>query len=85
MNDMHMPTMRCIIVLSCVRDGVWYSSSRFCDEAHNIVKPREDVMNRDLRAKVKQFGERIRKAKNSVVVLFTATPIVNDPKDADDL
>lgn len=56
-----------------------------CDEAHNVVKPRQETMNTVQLRLVKQCGERLRTARNAVVVMFTGTPIVNDARDGDAL
>lgn len=48
-------------------------------EAHNIIKPRTDQINSLNILKVAELGNHLRKAKDAIVVLFTATPIVDDP------
>ena len=54
-------------------------------EAHNIIKPRTDLINTANRDKVKHLRRQLMRASNAVVVLFTATPVVDEPRDARDM
>lgn len=65
--------------------NLFFRTIVLCDEAHNILKPREDQINRANRAKVANFGARLQHAEEAVIVLFTGTPIVDDPRDAQEL
>ena len=62
--------------------NLFFRTIVLCDEAHNILKPREDLINRANRTKIANFGVRLQHAEEAVVVLFTGTPIVDDPRDA---
>lgn len=52
------------------------------DEAHNIIHPRRDVLDNRCVQLVHRFGRRLWHAENAVVVLFTATPVVQGRADA---
>ena len=53
-----------------------------CDEAHNIMEQRPGLLPIQTE-NIREFGERIRHAKHSVVVLFTATPVIHTANEAD--
>lgn len=54
-----------------------------CDEVHNITHPR--AKNSDIAHLIAACGKRLWYAKQSVVVLFSATPVLDDETDAHDI
>lgn len=55
------------------------------DEVQNILKPGKEFANHAQRKNMKNVATEIYKAKNSVIVCATATPIIDNPKDKDEI
>lgn len=56
------------------------------DEAHNLIKPDTDKITNPISiANLKHLKISLTVAKNTAVALFTATPIQDDPSEADEL
>ena len=57
------------------------------DEVHNLIKPGLGITDgrSDQKAKVENCKNGIKQARSSVILGATATPVVSDPKNGDDL